>query len=198
VRKKAMEIILKKMEDIMCDPSNVRSHSKKNIEVIKSSLAKFGQQKPIVISSDNVIIAGNGTYEAAKILGWDIIRCVTSDLDASCQVAFAIADNRTAELADWDFDKPGGQLAALQLDDFDIAAIGFDATDLASILNENDKDDFKSDLSDDDDDFTPNLPDENQENNTDKKLSLIVLFDSEESQEELFIELRDRGYRVKV
>lgn len=59
------------------DPSNARKHSVKNLDAIKGSLAKFGQQKPIVISN-GVVVAGNGTLEAARSLGWESIRAVTS------------------------------------------------------------------------------------------------------------------------
>jgi len=52
--------------DLHLDPSNARNHPTKNLDAIKGSLAKFGQQKPIVIDKNNVVIAGNGTLEAAK------------------------------------------------------------------------------------------------------------------------------------
>ena len=68
------------IKDLILDPSNARKHSAKNIEAIKGSLAKFGQQKPIVISKDNIVLAGNGTLEAAKALGWDDIGIISSKL----------------------------------------------------------------------------------------------------------------------
>jgi ParB-like chromosome segregation protein Spo0J len=49
---------------------NARKHSDENLSAIASSLKEFGQRKPIVITFDNVIVAGNGTVEAAKFLGW--------------------------------------------------------------------------------------------------------------------------------
>lgn len=52
--------------DLQLDPHNSRKHPDKNLAAIKGSLSKFGQQKPIVIDKNNVVIAGNGTLQAAK------------------------------------------------------------------------------------------------------------------------------------
>src|SRR5690554_4033428 len=85
--------------DLTADPANVRKHSTRNLEAIKASLKRFGQQKPIVVDGNGVVIAGNGTLEAARSLGWTHIEIVRTELTGSEAVAFAIADNRTAELA---------------------------------------------------------------------------------------------------
>jgi ParB-like chromosome segregation protein Spo0J len=57
------------IEKLTFDPANARKHSDENLSAIASSLKEFGQRKPIVITFDNVIVAGNGTVEAAKFLG---------------------------------------------------------------------------------------------------------------------------------
>lgn len=84
------------------DPKNARTHGDKNTEVIKRSLTRFGQQKPIVVDADGVVIAGNGTLRAAISLGWKQIAVVRSSLAGDDRAAYGIADNRTAELAEWD------------------------------------------------------------------------------------------------
>ena len=84
------------------DPANARRHGERNLEAIIDSLKAFGQQKPIVVDRRGIVVAGNGTLEAAKRLGWTEISVVRSDLDPTQSTAFGIADNRTAELADWD------------------------------------------------------------------------------------------------
>ncbi len=91
-----------KLEGLVLDPANVRTHSERNIEAIKGSLARFGQQKPIVVSSDCVVVAGNGTVVAARELGWEELDAVRTKLTGAELQAYAIADNRTAELAEWD------------------------------------------------------------------------------------------------
>ena len=95
------------------DPANVRSHSNRNLSSIKSSLQRFGQQKPIVVDKKWVVVAGNGTLEAARDLGWETISVVRTELEGPEAIAFAIADNRTEELASWDFPALGDQVRAL-------------------------------------------------------------------------------------
>ena len=121
-----MITVSKQISDLVFDPINARKHPTKNIEAIKGSLAKFGQQKPIVINDKNIVIAGNGTLAAAKELGWKNINCVISDLDDLNQMAFALADNRTSELAEWDLDIVNQQLAQLEMNNFDVEILHFD------------------------------------------------------------------------
>jgi len=90
------------LDTLTQDPRNVRKHSERNIEAVKASLKKFGQQKPIVVQEDGTVIAGNATLEAARALGWEKIEIVRTKLIGEAATAFAIADNRTAELAMWD------------------------------------------------------------------------------------------------
>ena len=89
---------------LIADPSNARKHPERNLATIVGSLHRFGQVKPIVIDKTNVVRAGNGTLEAARSLGWTHLDCVRTQLDGSDATAYAIADNRTSELAEWDGD----------------------------------------------------------------------------------------------
>jgi len=129
--------------DIPCaelhnDPANVRKHGEQNLAAIKASLARFGQQKPIVVNQDGVVIAGNGTLMAARALGWQTIKAVRTNLAGSEATAFAIADNRTAELAEWDDAALQQQLAAIAIDDEELlAATGFDEKELAKLAAAN-------------------------------------------------------------
>lgn len=91
-----------KIDSLSLDPANARKHSKKNLDAIKGSLRKFGQQKPIVVDKNGVVVAGNGTLAAAKELSWEEISAVRTELTGPEAMAFAAADNRTAELAEWD------------------------------------------------------------------------------------------------
>jgi hypothetical protein len=115
------------ISSLVGDPANVRKHNTKNLDAIKGSLAKFGQQKPIVVGANNVVIAGNGTLAAAVALGWNEIDVVRSQLLGPDATAFAIADNRTAELAEWDDELLRQQLASLaEYDDRLLEATGFE------------------------------------------------------------------------
>jgi len=117
------------------DPANTRKHSRRNLDAIKASLRRFGQQKPIVVDAKGVVLAGNGTLAAATELGWPGIQIVRTALAGVDATAFGIADNRTAELAEWD-DKLGDVLASLKAEDFPLAEIGFDEAELAELAGE--------------------------------------------------------------
>jgi DNA modification methylase len=111
------------------DPTNARKHDKKNLEAIAGSLKLFGQRKPIVVTGANVIVAGNGTVEAAKSLGWSEVSIVRIPIDWTTEQvkAYALADNRTAELAEWDSKVLADQLIDLDAVGWDVAEFGFDA-----------------------------------------------------------------------
>jgi len=113
------------LSDILPDPSNVRVHPARNINEIRASLRKFGQQKPIVIDMSNVVVTGNGLREAAILEGWTEIDAVQTDLDGPTRMAFAIADNRTGESSTWDYEALTMQLQALsELAEWDLATLG--------------------------------------------------------------------------
>ncbi len=102
------------LASVFPDPANARTHDPHNLNAIRGSLARFGQQKPIVIDPTGVIRAGNGTYEAAKSLGWTTIDVVRTDLAGLEAVAYAIADNRTSDLSRFDEPALGKLLRELQ------------------------------------------------------------------------------------
>ena len=128
-----MQIESLNIQDLEHDAKNAREHGHHNIEAIKESLRRWGQQKPIVIDLDNVVIAGNGTLAAAREMGWKQIQTVRTDLNEAEKLGYAIADNRTAELADWD----EVQLAATLQDiaQEDIESTGFSVNDLNKLVN---------------------------------------------------------------
>ena len=53
------------VNELVNDPNNARTHDERNLDAIRASLERFGQQKPIVINADNTVVAGNGTLAAA-------------------------------------------------------------------------------------------------------------------------------------
>ena len=118
------------------DPQNARAHPEKNLAAIQDSLRSFGQQKPIVVARDGTVVAGNGTLAAARALGWTELACVTTDLDVDAARAFAIADNRTAELADWDVVALAETLKSLPGDLSKL--VGFDDRELARVARDAD------------------------------------------------------------
>jgi ParB-like chromosome segregation protein Spo0J len=131
-----MKIIKRNISELSQDPANARKHNERNLESIVASLRRFGQQTPIVIDSSSVVRKGNGTLEAAKRLGWDTINCVVTDLKSSDAISYAIADNRTAELAEWDDDILAAQLNGLLADDAELLVdAGFTEAELQSLMD---------------------------------------------------------------
>lgn len=93
------------------DSENARLHPERNLEAVKDSLCLYGQLKPIVVQKwserkqqKNVIVAGNGTHRAATELGWTKIAALIIEMTDAEAAGYGIADNRTAELAKWDFE----------------------------------------------------------------------------------------------
>jgi ParB-like chromosome segregation protein Spo0J len=100
------------------DPANTRKHGETNLDAIKGSLATYGQRKPVVARGDTrTVIAGNGTLQAARDLGWNHLAVVFTDDDPLTAAGFSIADNRTAELAEWDAEALDRLLSEIRVED---------------------------------------------------------------------------------
>ena len=86
------------------------------VEYVKNSILEFGFRVPLVIDKNNIVICGHTRLKAAQALGMDKVPCLrASDLSDEQVKAFRIADNSTAEVAEWDFDK-----LKLELDDINL------------------------------------------------------------------------------
>jgi DNA modification methylase len=120
------------------DPANARKHDGKNLQAIAHSLEKFGQRKPICVTPDSIVVAGNGTLEAAKSLGWTEIVIARTPVGWSWEQirAFALADNRTAELAEWDDKVLADQLLELDANGWELEELGFENLDPYPVENE--------------------------------------------------------------
>ena len=82
---------------------NPRKHSKKQCRQIAESIRTFGFLCPILVDKFNNVVAGHGRLEAAKLLGMTVVPVIRlEDLSPAQIRAFAIADNRLNEIADWD------------------------------------------------------------------------------------------------
>lgn len=121
-----MKVETVKINSLTMDPDNARKHSPRNIEAIAGSLTSFGQRRPIVVW-DGIVIAGNGTMEAAKSLGWTeiaVVRCPAEWTHEQAR-AFALADNRTSELGIWDHQLLADQLVELDAHGWAVEDYGF-------------------------------------------------------------------------
>lgn len=96
-------------------------------EAVAESIKQFGFKVPVVVDKNNTIIAGHTRVKAARMLGMDVVPClVADDLSPEQVKAFRLADNKTGELAEWDFDLLEQELAELTAFDVDMTAFGFD------------------------------------------------------------------------
>lgn len=116
------------LEDIKPYGRNPRDNENA-IPAVMESIEQFGFKVPMVLDSNMEIIAGHTRYEAAKRLGCRTVPCIIADDLTPEQVkAFRLADNKTAELAEWDWDLLAEELAEIETIDMD--AFGFEEFDI--------------------------------------------------------------------
>ena len=120
------------IDSLVPDAINARVHDDRNMQAIQDSLTQFGWRNVIVArKSDKMVLAGHGRVEAARLLGEVSAPVVFVDADDQQARAYALADNRTSELARWDFDNLSTVLDGLG----DLTVPGFDLAEIESLLS---------------------------------------------------------------
>lgn len=195
--------LAKPIDELQPDPANARKHPERNLAVVEASLRKFGQQKNIVAfgaAAPYTVIAGNATMQCAGRLGWThlAVNLFASEADAR---EFALADNRSAEMAEWDLPALKTMAEELaDLPDVDLSDIGFDSEELDRLLAKDDESTGSTSqpspaASSDDDtsqtsnDQTSDLPD---------GYSVIVQCDDEPAQLALLEKLTEEGFECRA
>ena len=123
------------------DPRNARRRTDRSASLIAESLQRFGAARSIVIDEDGRILAGNGTVEGAKVAGISNLRIIESDgdeliavrrtgLTEEQKVGLALADNRSADLSEWD------GLMLQQLSEEQDLAPWFEPEDLSKLIDQ--------------------------------------------------------------
>ena len=106
------------------------------VEMVANSIREFGWRAPIVVDSEMVIICGHTRLKAALLLGLEEVPVHVADNLTPEQIkAYRIADNKTAEIAEWNFELLPLELRELQDADFDLSLLGFDTDELDKLLN---------------------------------------------------------------
>ena len=124
---------------------NPRKIPQEAIDRVAASIKEFGFKQPIVVDKDMVIIVGHTRLLAAKKLGYETVPVlVASDLSPEKARAYRLADNKTNELTDWDFDTLQEELESfLSVEDFNMEDFGFDMSFLDKKADDVEEDDFE-------------------------------------------------------
>ena len=118
-----IKIIEKSIDELIPYENNARINDKA-VDVVANSIKEFGFKNPIIIDKDGVIVAGHTRVEACKKLGIDKVPCIIADDLTEEQIkAFRIADNSSAQVAEWDMEK---LMAELETIDLDMTMFGLD------------------------------------------------------------------------
>lgn len=127
------------LADLAPDPRNARLHNERNIAAVADSYQAHGQRKPIVVQkvaddgTPMVVRAGNGQVAAAKKLGWTHVAAIVIDERDRDAIAFALRDNRTADLAEWDYEVIATELARADHEGADFTEYGWTTEELVPL-----------------------------------------------------------------
>ena len=113
------------------DNPRVNEHA---VESVAKSIRTFGFNVPILCDQDMTIIAGHTRWKAAKQLGMLSVPVIKLQLTGAQRGAFSVTDNKTAEIADWDFPKLRHVLEELQSQEMDLSTLGFLDSELQALL----------------------------------------------------------------
>ncbi|HPC65300.1 MAG TPA: ParB N-terminal domain-containing protein [Anaerohalosphaeraceae bacterium] len=131
---KQFSIEIRNIENITPYEKNPRTNDNA-VDAVAASLKEFGFRQPIVVDGDGVIVCGHTRYKAAQQLGLTKVPVhVAKDLSPEQIRAYRIADNKTSDLSDWDYDILPIELSELQDAGFDLGLLAFDEKELAKLL----------------------------------------------------------------
>ncbi len=150
-----MQIIERKVEDLIPYVNNSRTHSDQQVAQIAASIKEFGWTNPILVDGDKGIIAGHGRLMAARKLGHTKVPTIElKHLTSAQRKAYVIADNQLALNAGWDTALLTIELQELKELDFDLDLLGFDPKELDKLLEPEQVEGLT------DEDTVPGVPDE--------------------------------------
>lgn len=131
------KILYRSVKELKPRKSNPRTHNKKQVKQVAASIQQFGFAVPIIVDDAGCILAGHCRLSAAKLLGMTEVPTVQLDhMTEPEKRAYALADNRLAELAGWDDLLLVDELRYLTNLDltFDLTITGFDAAEIDLLL----------------------------------------------------------------
>ena len=111
------------------------------VDAVARSIEAFGFNVPILSDQYMTIVAGHTRWKAAQKLGLEKVPVIVVEMTEQQRKAFAVADNKTSEIADWDLPKLRNVLEELRNEDIDLGSLGFTDTDLRRLFFGPDEDD---------------------------------------------------------
>ena len=122
-----METLFIKTDDLKPFERNPKTHPEHQLKKIEKSIIEFGWTNPILATKDNMVVAGHARLEAAKRLNMEEVPVIYLDLPYEKAVAYVLADNRLAELAETDTEQLSSLLnEILDFPDIDLELTGYD------------------------------------------------------------------------
>lgn len=173
------------------DPNNAREHGERNLAAIKDSLCLYGQRTPLVVRKQNrMVAAGNGRLKAAVELGWTKIAISARPMTDVEFAGYGLADNRTAELARWNFEVVArlDELLAEAL----VAPVGWSMEELTVLR----KSDWQTPVGENGEAISGTNP--LQRSEIDSMWNVLVTCKDEKAQGKLLEELTERGYECRA
>jgi ParB-like chromosome segregation protein Spo0J len=146
------------VDSIFENPQNCRIHPEAQLKKLASSFKRFGQQIPLIVGRDNIIIVGNGRYQVIReFLDWKEVEIIRSNLTAEEAKAFGVSDNQLGTLSEWDLTLLGTTLTELKQENptQDWNALGFDKEELTPLLGD---DFFDTEIEETPDSFNEDKP----------------------------------------
>lgn len=117
---KKHQIVYKRVDELELNSKNPRKNDNA-VGTVAKSIEKYGFKNPLIIDTNNIVYCGNTRLKAARLLGIEEVPCIIADDLTKKQIReYALLDNKTNELADWDFELLEEELKELSLDEFGI------------------------------------------------------------------------------
>jgi hypothetical protein len=134
-----LQVVMKPLWGLTASKNNARIHSKRQIRQIADSITAFGFTNPVLLGSEDTIIAGHGRVHAAKLLGMTEVPTLLSAHLSQDQIrAYVIADNALAEKSSWSRSILAIELQHLLTVDIDITITGFEVPEIDLLLLQED------------------------------------------------------------
>jgi hypothetical protein len=129
------------IRQIKLNQRNSRTHSAKQIRQIANSIVAFGFTNPLLVTEDGTLIAGEGRYKAAQLLGLTKVPVIVlAGLSPARLRALAIADNKIAENAGWDRERLAIEIpelaGLLETEGLDVSILGFEAVEIDQLVTD--------------------------------------------------------------